>query len=93
MSYTQGPWYTRHNQISSLESTHGCTIANCNSTSRGIPDEEVQANARLIASAPDLYEALTQLLDRLAEFGNIDIIREEEPIENARQAVAKVKYN
>ena len=35
-----------------------------------------------------ITEALTQLLDRLDYHGNIDIVREEGPIEDARQALA-----
>jgi hypothetical protein len=63
--HTVGPWYTRHGQISSETSEHGCTIANCNSTSRGIPDSEIEANARLIASAPELLETLQNALSRI----------------------------
>ena len=55
--HTSGPWYTRHGQISSLTSAHGCTIANCNTTANGISDTEVAANAALIAAAPDLLQA------------------------------------
>ena len=56
-TYTPGPWYTRHGQISSETSEHGCTIANCNATAKGISDKEVEANARLIAAAPTLLAA------------------------------------
>ena len=61
--HTPGPWYTRHGQVSSENSAHGCTIANCNRTAKGIPDAEVEANARLIASAPDLLAALWGLFE------------------------------
>ena len=57
-NHTTGPWYTRHGQISSEASVHGCTIADCNATAKGISDEEVAANARLIAAAPDMLAAL-----------------------------------
>ena len=63
--HTPGTWYTRHGQISSMESTHGCTIANCNRTSRGISDEEAEANATLISAAPDLLEALSVAILRV----------------------------
>ena len=68
--HTPGPWYTRHGQISSETSPHGCTIANCNATAKGISDEEVEANARLIAAAPELLQACCELVsayDRLME--------------------------
>ena len=48
--HTPEPWYTRHGQISSETSMHGCTIANCNSTARGISDEEAKANAARIVA-------------------------------------------
>ena len=59
--HTPGPWYTRHGQISSETSPHGCTIANCNKTSRGISDAEVNANAALIAAAPTLADVLLEV--------------------------------
>jgi hypothetical protein len=61
-NHTPGPWYARHGQISSETSAHGCTIANCNSTARGISDSEVEANAALIASAPYLLDGADMLL-------------------------------
>ena len=42
-------------------------------------------------SIKDMYEALTQLLDRLDYHGAIDAIREEGPIEDAKQALAKAE--
>ena len=65
--HTPGPWYTRHGQVSSENSAHGCTIANCNRTAKGIPDAEVEANARLIAFAPDLLAALARSARNFAD--------------------------
>ena len=45
----------------------------------------------LLAAAPDLLEALKMLLDRLDYHGNIDMIREEGPINDARAAIAKAE--
>jgi hypothetical protein len=61
-----------------------------------IPDEQqAQANARLIAAAPDLYEALEEMadiVDRLT-FSNIRVRRQyvnrRESVERARAALAK----
>ena len=87
--HTPGPWYERHGQISSGNSTHGCTIANCNATARGIPTGEVEANATLIAAAPDLLAALEQCLPildahRRAALGEGDLTAR-----TARAAIAK----
>jgi len=49
------------------------------------------AYARLIASAPELFEASRQLLDRLDFHGSIDIVREEGPIEDLRQVISKIE--
>lgn len=57
MSHTPGPWTTKENayfnQMIGIEPSIGCVY--------GV-GEEVQANARLIASAPDLLEALEALM-------------------------------
>jgi hypothetical protein len=50
---------------------------------------ESAANAALIAAAPDLLAALSMLIDRMDQYGNIDIIRDEGPIEDARAAIQK----
>jgi hypothetical protein len=60
---TPGPWYTRHGQISSETSPHGCTIANCNATAKGISDEEVEANAELIVRAVNSHAELVEALE------------------------------
>lgn len=84
-TYTPGPWYAQHNQISSLTSSHGCTITNCNATSRGISDVEVEANARLISAAPEMLAALQACT--LANWNRLDDISN--AIKLARAAIAK----
>lgn len=93
--HTAGPWYTRHGQISSETSTHGCTIANCNATANGISDKEVDANARLIAAAPDLLKALEECItndgapawnDKMMAFRRLHAISD-----IAREAIRKAK--
>ena len=68
-NYTPGPWYTKHGHISSLRSSHGCTIANCNRSARGISDDEAEANAHLIAAAPEMLEALKVALKAIDKSG------------------------
>jgi hypothetical protein len=50
---------------------------------------EDKANSILISSAPELLAALSMLIDRMDQYGNIDIIRDEGPIEDARAAIQK----
>ena len=71
--HTATPWYTRHGQISSLTSTHGCTIANCNTTAKGISDEEAEANAALIVRAVNSHATLVEALED-ARRGLADIL-------------------
>jgi hypothetical protein len=87
--HTSGPWYTRHGQISSETSAHGCTIANCNATAKGISQAEVDANARLIAAAPEMFEALKRLT---AWHGNPGSLADLDGArETARAALAKAE--
>lgn len=49
-----------------------------------------EANAQLIAAAPDLYDALVDLID-LRENPGYDAARAEHVTDNARLAIAKVR--
>lgn len=66
MSYTKGNWV--------IDNTHVKTAVNCGnkhiamvnySQQSGVTDKEHEANARLIASAPELLETLEQLLKEI----------------------------
>jgi hypothetical protein len=65
--YTPGPWYFRPEEPS-VEAEHTehegffATVAKCGD-SRTLPPTQMHANARLIASAPELAEALRQILE------------------------------
>ncbi len=87
---TPGPWTYELEKLSgpSLPSTHifahGQVIANAYEY---YGKNNSQANARLIAAAPDLLEAAAQLL---AQLDRIGMTREEEPLMEAlRAAIAK----
>ena len=54
--HTKGPWAINEFLVYA-ENGNGCILATINSISKGISDEEAQANARLIAAAPDLLAA------------------------------------
>lgn len=61
--YTPAPWgrniapAKKYNCIYAGRNTHVAYLA-----TQGLEDEAVEANANLIAAAPDLYEALVDLL-------------------------------
>jgi hypothetical protein len=66
LSHTPGPWETGRN-MHGFDSTYsGPTIYSADhlmiaETLGGMPDEQVAANARLIAAAPDLLSALREI--------------------------------
>lgn len=55
----------------------------------GIPEEEIQANARLIAAAPELLEALEELI--AMNNCNYDRTIQENGYKKARAAIAKAR--
>lgn len=61
--YTPGPWTTTLSVVGTTRGTI-CTMCRpCDRTGRGIPSDEQDANARLIAAAPDLLAACREALD------------------------------
>ena len=63
--HTPGPWSVKPDNRAAVNLGDGVAIV-CSQTTNGvIPSGEVQANARLIAAAPELLEALRNILDAL----------------------------
>lgn len=60
--HTPGPWYVQKSHKRNIM-YDGEIIA----TAR--PDKEAEANARLIAAAPELLENLARIIDRIEESG------------------------
>lgn len=93
-NHTKGPWKTEKNGV------HSWHIAAINSPvnndwievwspSANCGDEEtMEANARLIAAAPELLEALAELADYVDERTGDNECR---TLENARAAIAKAR--
>ena len=66
MTYTQGPWtidYAMNDYEGHYLNGAGRLVAITNTVENEVTDED-RANARLIASAPDLLECLQNLVDR-----------------------------
>jgi hypothetical protein len=102
MNHTQGPWFLEHDTVGDIvtghievsSSTHGALAL----VVWKMEDEEVspecQANARLIAAAPELLEALIKAECKLVELelsfaGGDDELYVESSILTARAAIAK----
>lgn len=58
--WTPGPWAAKNHRVESMALVAYCGVNSAASATRSqyITEPEAKANARLIAAAPDLYEAL-----------------------------------
>ena len=100
-NYTPGPWFINDDNIfvstkekgdiDSINNTY-ILIATANDTAwpHGLKPKDSLANAKLIAAAPDLLDALTELSDLMDEFNPLD----KEPAcgsiaDKVRSAIAK----
>lgn len=74
--FTKGPWVARDLETKTAILANDCMIAEAHSygafrQSEGAPDRAIRrANARLIAAAPNLYEALKKIAAFDDEQGN-----------------------
>lgn len=70
VSHTPGPWEVGDNGVCTdlmvyCNDALGSRVANCSDSGHGITNEQDKANARLIAAAPELLEALQAAQRRL----------------------------
>jgi len=93
MSHTPGPWAydADSHEIFSTDEAHSAgrlaSVRGNDSNGRFLAESERLANARLIAAAPDLLDAVEELLIYLADWDDPD----NETCQRARAAVAKAK--
>ena len=89
-THTPGPWIYELNEAANnffVGQPHGPTVALVSSMARG----HIEANARLIAAAPDLLAACLELLD-LFNSGRIrEAAYRESAIVDARAAIARAE--
>lgn len=93
MEWTPGPWISREHPegLAGVSLPTGRMVARCEGMfgRQHVASSEWQANARLIAAAPELYEALAEVV---AKFDVSDDATERNTplgIMNARAALAK----
>lgn len=93
--FTPGPWSSPENKsqysnVRDLFNGNGQRFATIQfgSPSREVTEDEIEANARLIAAAPEMYEALENIL-RLSIFKAHGTAYDQEQVEKARAALAK----
>ena len=65
--FTAGPWEAIGNLVRSAMSDGGFLIAECRDGNGQPHSDEANANARLIAAAPELFEALTEIDKRFRQ--------------------------
>lgn len=89
--HTPGPW-EMHGEFSGrdivqIETKHGYSVADVRNYNRS---EQNKANAKLIAAAPDLLEALQNLIGEVKDIRGVDV-EEYKPaaFEQARAAIKK----
>jgi hypothetical protein len=90
-THTPGPW-----RIDSKTRFGDYTIAAGESvrTCEFIAKTQSEANARLIAAAPELLDALKRLIGEHADLGEVDLTNADRAaIEQAREAISKAEGN
>ena len=87
---TPGPWevaYLDHNGQRVVKGEH-IEIATCWHHSVGAIEKEMEANAHMIAAAPDLLAALKWFIDDIDGTHTV-MVEFDENVERARAAIAK----
>jgi len=73
MSFTPGPWKLSKHCSTLVEDSSGRSIASAGGYTRNTEDTlpTNEANANLIAAAPDMFAEIAELRDRLADIANV----------------------
>ena len=86
-AHTPAPWYWSDN-VPDAPKNH-CTIVDADGFTIAEPSPMSEADARLIAAAPDLLAALQALVGE-ADLGEVDLDEDDRALlDNARAAIAK----
>lgn len=98
MSYTKGPWsFDGHG----INMAGGCRFATLSQTPQKyenedwepMPRKEVDANARLVAAAPELLKSLRELHLILFDYGHYSPVEKYEALERSKYALQKASNN
>lgn len=81
---TPGPWHVEFTRFSDVKAENGAIVAKCNKLTGLV---NLQANARLIAAAPDLLEALRAAVRQ----NDNDMLMTGEELRACRAAIAKAE--
>jgi hypothetical protein len=84
--WTPGPWTNCNDSFIEADVSGKVVVEEMNTEIEFMEDEEITANANLIAAAPDLYEALEAILEERYENSELDPL-----VNDARAALAKAR--
>lgn len=90
IKHTPGPWTTKELQVYA-EDGNGSTLAHVYDPSRDHDHSEAEANALLIAAAPDLLEALRFLLSKVDDLSGYWKEDTDHAVRDAQEAIAKAE--
>lgn len=96
-NFTPGPWFPVQDAFWSIEIHDGQRIASLVESEAlyvdgtRYPENHSEANAHLISSAPDLLEALQDLVDYVEDMHRIGHIQRPVQASNAVRAILKAK--
>lgn len=92
--HTNGPWSIAKDRAGrAIVGPDGKTVGAAHMSSKPNLIEEVEANARLIAAAPDLYEALLMMVEEKCDYmiiNNLGNPEETHTVKVANAALRKV---
>lgn len=93
--WTPGPWHTTAKHERQVSDRRGFKVAKALIRTRGanftLPEYQAEANAHLIAAAPELYEALAQIEYFFGAESSAVKRRFTDARTNARAALAKAR--
>lgn len=97
--HTAGPWRIHRHAATAVEGSNGMVVANCGGWSTTERDgaevmSEQEANAKLVAAAPELLDALRMLYEETADYiriNNLGDVHHNHSMQSARDAIAKAK--
>ena len=85
--HTPGPWHVGSHHESEVFAEDCGRVANCSDAPSYRSEEEMRANSRLIAAAPEIFDFLKMLIDGVE--GNVESPPEEELLKTAKLLVSK----
>lgn len=93
MNHTPGPWQYSFEggTVAFIVEADGTTVAKISTTENSTAHSALPANARLIAAAPDMLEALEAIVKSLADHDDEGMIEHAQQMIDARAAIAKAK--